>query len=366
MILRETDDLKSFVDFPFKLHENNKYFVGDLKVNIKDLLSLSHPFWDKAERKLFCVEENGKRLGQIAAIINHAYNEFHSEKICFFGFFDCINDVHASKMLFDAVEKYAREKNMTEIYGPANPSSNYTWGLLVENFNEPNVVMMPYNPEYYINLIESAGYTKKKDLYAFKWTYNEKIERFRKLVGRVSKSLIDFKIEFADLKNIEKVFEDVKYVYNRAWEKNWGFVPMSEREIEQMAKELKPILKKEYLMFGRVGDRAVSFCLILPNFNIALKVLKGRITPFNIFPFLYKYLFKLNFGRMLTLGVIDEYRGRGIEALMILKAIEVAERLGWKWGELSWTLEDNTKINKTIEKIGGVIYKKYRIYSKPL
>lgn len=367
MYVREPKDPLEFVKFPYNFIKKDPNWVGDLIKSSLSLISDSHPFWDNAEKKLFVAEEKGKILGRICGIINRSYNEFHKEKAAFFGFFDCENDINAAKLLFEAVENWARSKNCDLIRGPANPSSNYTWGMLVENFKEPNVVMMPYNPEYYASLVESSGYKKEKDLYAFKWVYDENIAgNFLSVVERIKKENSEISIEFADVKNINTVFEDFKAVYNKAWENNWGFVPMSEREIENMALELKPLIKKEYIFFAKHGDLPVAFCLLLPDFNIALKALNGSFSAFNIIPFIYNYLFKIKSGRMLALGVNKEYRGRGIEVLMILKAIEIAKDLGWNWGELSWTLEDNIKINRTIEKFGGKIYKKYRIYRKDL
>ncbi|MEF3279358.1 MAG: acyl-CoA N-acyltransferase [Elusimicrobiota bacterium] len=367
MHLREALDLNEFVDFPYRLFRNNKNWVGELKGNVKFLLSDKHPFWRCAEKKFFVVEDDGKILGRIAGIINHRYNQFHGENASFFGFFDLINDENVSNLLFSEVEKWAKEKGCSFIMGPANPSSNYSWGVLIDNFDEPNTIMMPYNPSYYQRLIEKNGYIKEKDLYAFKWVYDEAIlSRFENVAQRIWDANKGLSIEFGDIKNLSAIFDDVKSVYNKAWEKNWGFVPMSDSEIEQMTKELKPILKKEFIFFARENNIPVAFCLMLPDLNIVLKSLNGKITPLNIFSMFYKYLFKIKSGRMLALGVNAEYRGKGIELLMILKAIETARKLGWEWGELSWTLEDNIKINKTIEKFGGKVYKKYRIYKKSL
>lgn len=365
MILEEAD-LDEFVEFPYLLYNDCENWVGDLKINVKKLLSLYHPFWKIAERKLFVVKDNGNIVGRIAAIKNDMYNRFWNESCCFFGFFDCVNDLNVSKMLFQAVEIFAKERSLNLIRGPANPSSNYVWGLLVENFDEPNCIMMPYNFSYYEGLILENGFLKEKDLYAYEWrdVENDFVEALYEKIKRANHDII---IDKADLRNFKKVFEDVKNVYNKAWEKNWGFVPMTDEEIEEMAKELKPILKEDYLIFARNNrGESIGFSLILPDLNIVLSALKGRITPINIFNAFYRYLFKIDRGRVLTLGVNAEYRGRGIEVLMIKKAMDIARKYGWKRGELSWTLEDNIKINKTIEKFGGRLYKRYRIFRKDL
>lgn len=366
MEIKETKDIDNFVEFHHSISKNYNKWVTDLKKNNIFLLSDKHPFWRNAEKKLFLAYDNNNIVGRVAGIINHTYNRFHNEKTAFFGFFDCINNENLARMLLNEVEKWAESNNMEKIIGPANPSSNYTWGTLIENFDEPNVIMMPYNPEYYPILIEKSGYLKEKDLYAFKWTYDDKVlEKFNSIYLKIANENKDIVIDFANIDDLESIFNDVKEVYNKAWEKNWGFVPMSDDEIRQMARELKPFLKKEYILFARINSKPIAFSLMLPDFNIVLKdINEGCII--NYLKAFYKYFFSIDHGRMLTLGVNSDYRGRGIEILMILKAIETAKKLGWKWGDLSWTLEDNIKINKIIEKFGGKIYRKYRIYSKKL
>ena len=366
MKVRDPLNEEEFVELPYILSKNNPSWVCDLKKDSIKLISDRHPFWLEAEKKLFVCEDGGKIVGRICGIINKRYNRFHNENGAFFGFFDCIDDLSAAKSLFDAVESWARERKCDFIRGPANPSSNYTWGLLVENFTESNVIMMPYNPEYYVKLVEACGYRKEKDLFAFKWVYDEKIvSRMEKIKERILRENKNLCFEFVDVKKLDLAFDYVKEVYNSAWEKNWGFVPMSDKEIENMASEIRLILKKDYVFFMKDGDRPVAFCFILPDLNKAIKKLNGEFSIFNIIPFLYSVL-RIKSGRMLALGVIEEYRQRGIEILMILKAIEIIKKLGWEWGELSWTLEDNRKINKTIERFGGRIYKRYRIYRKDL
>ncbi len=366
-IVRENTDLESFAAFPYALYAESPYWTGELKKDVMKLLSPSHPFWFHAERKLFSAySSDGKMAGRIAAIINHNHNSFHDEKCGFFGFFDCINDEQAAGALFKAAEDWLREKGMDIVRGPANPSSNETWGMLLEGFDSPNVIMMPYNFPYYNELAKKAGYEKEKDLFAFKFITSGGLpERFEKIAQRAMRDGT-VKVYLADIKNIDRELEKVKEIYNKAWEKNWGFVPMTQAEIERMAQDLKPLLKPQYLFFAGVKEDPAAFCLILPDFNIPLRPLKGSFTPFNLPVFLWKMLFSIKSGRMLALGVKSEYRNRGLELLMIKKSIECAKELGWDWGELSWTLEDNDKINSVIKAVGGFVYKKYRIYRKKI
>lgn len=357
--------LPEFIDFPYLFFKNHPFWVGDLKKNVLHLLSDSHPFWKHSIKKLFVVRINGKIQGRIAAIVNYNHNNFHNEKCGFFGFFDCINDEKVSSALFEAASDWLKEQKMEIIRGPVNPSTNETCGLLVDGFDSPPVVMMPYNPPYYAQLIEKAGFSKAKDLLAYKRISNDEFpERLEKIVARLTRRN-NVKIEFIDTKNLKEAIGYVKEVYNEAWSKNWGFVPMTEEEIEDMARSLAPILKPEYLFFVKIHGNVAGFTLLLPDLYIPLKAIHGRITPFNLIPFLLK-MKKTKQGRLLALGVKKEFRNKGLELVMIKQAILIARKLKWEFGELSWTLEDNDKINNIIKAVGGKLYKKYRIYEKKL
>jgi GNAT superfamily N-acetyltransferase len=366
--IRETTgkDLGAFIDYPYTLFKGHPHWVGELKKDVRHLLDTGHPFWRHAERKLLMARRDGRPVGRIAAIVNQAHNNFHGDKTGFFGFFDCENDREVSGALFAAATTWLKAKGMDSIVGPVNPSTNETCGMLSEGFDFPPMVMMPYNPPYYLELSEAAGFTKAKDLYAYKYdTVNPLPDRFEKILTRMQR---DGKItvHFAEVKKLDAAISEVKEIYNSAWEKNWGFVPMTAEEMDDMAAAMRPVLKPDYLFFARHDGRPAAFCLMLPDFNIALKHTAGALTPFNIIPFLLRFSGKLNRGRLLTLGVKKEFRGKGIELLLIKQAIISAKKMGWEYGDMSWTLEDNDLINKTIEAVGGKLYRKYRVYQKKI
>lgn len=359
------DSLDAFIDFPYDLFRGHPYWVGELKKDTRHLLATSHPFWLHAERALFMAYRDGKPAGRIAAIVNRAHNSFHSENCGFFGFYDCADDADASAGLFAAAEKYLRAKGMDKVRGPVNPSTNETCGLLIEGEGMP-MVMMTYNPPYYAGQIEAAGFAKEKDLFAFRVDVAHGFgDRFEKIVQRLTRGK-DIKVKFVEPDGLDQAIADVKEIYNGAWEKNWGFVPMTDAEFNDLAAAMKPVLKPEYLYFAMVDGKPAAFVMLLPNLNIPLKAANGSLNLFNIIPFLYKMLFKMNSGRMLTLGVKKEYRGRGLEMLLIKYGFEAGRKMKWDYGEMSWTLEDNTQINSVIEAIGGRVYRKYRIYEKTL
>lgn len=358
--------LGAFIDYPFALFRDHPHWVGELKKDTLHLLGLGHPFWRHGERKLFMAYRDGRPAGRIASIVNSAHNSFHGENCGFFGFFDCAEDQEAAAGLLAAAEKHLRAKGMDKMRGPVNPSTNETCGLLVEGFDAPPMIMMTYNPPYYAGLIEAAGFAKAKDLFAYQMEVAAGFpERFEKIIKRIDRGG-NITVDLVDIKKIDAAIAEIKDIYNSAWEKNWGFVPMTEAELDDMGKALKPMLKPDYLFFARVDGKAAAFCLMLPDFNVPLKGARGSLNPLTILPFLYSMARKIRAGRMLTLGVKKEFRGRGLEMFLIKKAIESGKKMGWEYGEMSWTLEDNTLINNTIESIGGKVYKKYRLYEKKL
>ncbi len=353
-----------FIDFPYELFKNHPFWVSDFRKNVRHLLT-SHPFWNHAEKKLFIAEKEGKPAGRIAAIVNHKHNDYHKTKMGFFGFFDSINDKKVSNMLFESACDFLKEKGMRRIAGPTNPSMNETCGMLIEGFDLPPMIMMSYNPDYYNELVLAAGFAKAKDLYAFKReTHIPFPENFEKIVSRLYKRH-KMKIKNADTRNILRELDIFKNIYNQAWSRNWGFVPMDSEEMTDLAKSLGPILKPEYLYFAEMDGKAAGFTLLLPDFYLPLKEVNGKLNILNFIPFLLK-MSRIRRGRLLALGVKKEFRNRGIELALIRHAIKWGEKSNWEWAELSWTLEDNDRINRIIEMVGGKVYKKYRIYEKYL
>lgn len=356
----------AFVDYPYDLFRGHPHWAGELKKDVRHLLGLGHPFWRHGERQLFMAYRDGAPAGRAAAIVNHLHNSVHNEKCGFFGFFDCAEDPEAASALLSAASTWLRKRGMDKVRGPVNPSMNETCGLLIEGFDSPPMIMMPYNPPYYGALLEAAGFAKVKDLFAFQcFTKDGFPERMEKIIQRMTRSG-KITLELVDIKRMDEALADLKDIYNSAWEQNWGFVPMTNGEIDEMAKGLKPLLKPEYLYFARAEGKPAGFVLLLPDFNIALKPVNGALNPLNILPFLCRMYSAIPRGRLLALGVKKEFRNRGIELLLIKQAFASAAKMGWEYGDLSWTLEDNSQINNAITAVGGKVYKKYRLYEKKL
>ena len=365
--VRELSDneLDAFVDFPFELYKNDPYWVGELKADTKHLLKQDNIFWTHGRRALFMAYQNGKPVGRIMALVNDAHNQYHHENIGFFGFFDCINDTEVPRALFAAAEKWLRAQGVSAVRGPANPSSNHVYGLLVDGFDSMPAIMMPYNYPYYEALITHAGYGKIKDLLAFHRTKDDKFsERFLKVCARCSRAA-GITLRRLNLKKIDEEAEIIRKIYNEAWAENWGFVPMSRQEMADVVKELKMIVRPEGTCVLEENGVPAGFYILIPNMNHVLKVLKGSLChPWRLVKALLAWR-KIKDARMIMLGVSPQFRKRGIDLILIKHIIDHGVAV-WDEAELSWVLEDNDGIIRGIMECGCHPSKRYRLYQKSL
>lgn len=358
-------DLDKFIRLPWKIYKDNPHWVPPLIRDIKFKLNREkHPFFEFARMELFIAEKGNEIVGRIAAIVNERHNEFHSEKLGFFGMFESIDDVETARLLFSAAEDWCRKEGMQRILGPVNLSTNDECGFLLEGFDLDPAVMMPYTLEYYLKLSEECGYVKAKDLYAYLKGEVGVVDRIAKLVERV-KSKEDVVVRPIDMKNFHKEVEIIKDIYNAAWEVNWGFVPMTPAEMDLMAKELKPIAEPELVLFAEVKGEPVGVSITLPDLNFVLKKLNGKLGPIELLKFLY-YKKKIKGLRSLVFGLKKEFRRTGINVVLYYETEVRGAKLGYEWCEMSWNLEDNDMINRFDEAVGGKLYKKYRLYEKSL
>ncbi len=361
---------KAFILFQYELYDKDSPFVPPLVMDRENVLSeKKNPWFQFGTLQLFLARRHGKIVGRIAAVDDPRYNEFHGTKVGWFGFFECIDEVSVAKALFDAAEAWVKGRGHQKMMGPASPSTNGEWSFLCEGFEHAPALMMPYNHKYYLNLAEQCGYGKAKELWA--WDLNlhqeppEKVvriaEKIKKREGIVMRP--------AKLADWEKEVRVIKEIYNAAWEKNWGFVPMTDAEFDLMGKELKLVLKPELVLFAEVEGKPVGFCITVPDANSAIRKANGRLTTFGLPIGLAKLMMgirKIDTGRLIALGMREGYRRRGIESLLVLETFLVGKKLGWKSGEISWTLEDNDLVNRMIEVFGATRSKTYRVYEKSL
>ncbi len=360
-------DRKKFIKFAWEIYKGDPNWVPPLIMDkLKILDKNKNPFFKRAEMDLFMAYRDGKPVGRIAAIKNDAHNHYHNENIGFFGFFESINDQEVANKLFDTAKAWIKERGLTDMRGPANPSSNDEYGLLIEGFDDPPRLMMTYNPKYYIDLIENYGLKKIKDLYAYKIEH-DKVRKENKIsrVAELAKKRYNVKLTEINMKDFKNELEKVKYVYNKAWAPNWGFIPMTDEEIDLLAKDLKPIVDPSLVLFAEVNGETVGFSLVMPDYNEIFINMNGRLFPFGIFK-LFTQRKKITWARIITLGIIPEYQQRGIAAIFFDAIIDRAHARGIDKGEASWVLEDNLMMTRSAEMMKGELYKKYRIYQMPV
>jgi len=365
--ISDAKGLDRFIRFPWKVYEENPNWVPPLLSEVKFILSSKNPFFEHAEAASFLARKNGEVVGRIAAIIDRNHIAIHNERAGFFGFFESMPDPEIADSLLQAASNWLRARDMEIMRGPMNPSTNDECGFLLEGFDSPPMIMMTYTPAYYLDYMDRCGLTKAKDLYAYISVIAEVSsgERLERLATAVKQKIPGLVVRPANMKEFRKELNAVKDIYNSAWSHNWGFVPMIDAEIESMAKRLKPLIVPELLIMAEVDGKPAAFYMAVPDYNQVLCRINGRLGPFEIMKFLW-YSRKISDIRVLTMGVKEEYRKRGIEGLLYLESFKAAKRKGYQRAEMSWVLEDNTLMKKGCEFMGGKVYKKYRIYEKRL
>lgn len=354
--------LAEFVELPFSIYRNDSYWVPQLRIAVKELLDREkHPFYANAEAEFFLAREGGKVVGRVAAIINRNHDRFHDEKAGFFGFFESVDNVDVARALLERARQWVFERGAKFLRGPVNPSTNYECGMLVDGFDSSPMVMMPYNPGYYPGLMDRVGLAKAKDIYAYLSNANS-IEM--KKIDRVAEKALKttgVRVRPINMKDFQADVERIWEVYAAAWQLNWGFIPMSKEEFLLTGKEMKMILKPELVLVGEIGDRMVGFALALPDINQALKPANGSLFPTGLLKILY-YQRLIKNVRVLALGVVEEYRTSGLAAGFYATLVQNARKLGFGDCEMSWILEDNVLMNRSLEVMGAKRYKTYRIY----
>ncbi len=361
-------DRDAFIKFPWRIYRNDPAWVPPLIIERKEFLDRhKHPFYKHGDAALFLARRDDQIVGRIMASDDPRYNELHQTNVGCFGLFESIDDRDVAAALFEAAAKWLRARGRDEMMGPIDYSTNYVCALLVDGFQYPPTILTAHNPPYYAALIENYGFVKARDWYA--WWFSEfpaAAERLRKIaMARAGK--LGVKIRKANLKKIEQESQRIRTIYNQAWEKNWGFVPFTEAEMDHMAKEMKPLIVPEAMLIAEIGHDPVGFVIGVPDINVALRHINGRLTcfglPIGLLKLLYYRFLKIRTGRLIALGVVEKFRRAGIAEMLVLGLMDAAFKRGFT-GELSMTLEDNVMVNRFIEAMGASKYKIYRIYSK--
>lgn len=323
-----------------------------------------NPFFNHAEVRYFLAKKNGRTAGRIASIVNRRHIEFHKEAVGFFGFFESANDREVSRALLDKAVSALSEKGMKSMRGPMNFSTNEECGFLIEGFNEPPMLMTPYNPPYYNDLMEGYGMVKAKDLYAFIHDVRDFLpEKILRVAAIAEKRGVV--VRPVDKGKFEEEMSIFKEVYNSAWGKNWGFIPLTDEELDYLGSRLKPIAVPDLTLIAEDDGKAVGFLGLIPDFNYVLRRMRGRLNPVTVLKALY-YSKKIKNLRLLLLGIRPEYRNKGVDALLYRAAFYGVKKGGYERIEFSWILEDNIPVQRLVEMVGGRLYKRYRIYEKEI
>jgi GNAT superfamily N-acetyltransferase len=355
--------LREFVEFPYSLYRGDPFWVPPLRIAVKELLDRAkHPFYANAEAEFFLARRDGRVVGRIAAILDRNYNKYHEENAGFFGFFESTNDPEVAAALLGAARKWVFNRGAVLLRGPVNPSTNYECGMLIDGFDSSPMVMMPYNPRYYPALMESAGLRKGRDLNAYvSTTATVELEKIGRVADRkLAKSGVT--VRPINMKDFDGEVERLWDVYNSVLRRNWGFVPMTREEFVLMGKEMKQILKPELVLVGEASGKPIGFALALPDVNFALKPAGGSLFPTGLLKILY-YQRLIKSLRVLALGVVDEHRTSGVAAAFYATLVRTARKLGYSGDcEMSWIMEDNVLMTRSLEVMGARHYKTYRIY----
>jgi GNAT superfamily N-acetyltransferase len=358
---------EDFIRLPFRLYQADRNWVPPLLSAERKMLDPArNPFYRHAEAAHFLAEKDGRIAGRISAIANRLHNETQGDKTGFWGYFETENDPEVAQALLDRAAAWLRERGLDRMLGPANPSLNDPCGLLVDGLAWSPFVLMTYNPGYYVKLVEEAGFTKAMDLIAYILVEAD-IERDK--IDRVAAAIrkrADVKIRPIDTSRFERELATIQDVYNDAWEKNWGFVPMTAEEVRYMAEDLRPVLLPELAYIAELGGRPVGFAFAIPDINHILKKCRGSLLPFGWWQFLKFNLRKIPTYRLIALGVRREYHHLGLGTLFYQQYLDASAAHGYKAAELSWVLETNDLMNRAIKMMGAKPYKTYRLYERSI
>ena len=355
-------DRKAFIDLPYRLYAGHPVWVPPLRMAERDLMDRArNPFFEHAEVAHFLARRGARVVGRIAAVENRLHNQVHEDRLGFFGFFDVEDDPEAAAGLLEAARAWTAARGLGPMRGPVNYSTNDSCGVLVDGFDEPPMLLMPYNRPDYERLLLDAGAEPVKDLLAY-WidSRSEVPPRFRRVVERrMARS--DIELRPLDLKHFDREVLLIKDLYNRCWERNWGFVPATDAEFEHAAADLKRLVARELSAVAMRRGEPVGFSVFLLDLNRLLAGSNGSLFP-TLWAKLLFGLSKVKHTRCALLGIVPEARGNAINEAFFIHAMDQARAHGIAGAEAGWILEDNAAMRAPIEAAGGVVTKRYRMY----
>jgi GNAT superfamily N-acetyltransferase len=373
--VRSDSDLLEFISLPWRVYRGDPYWVPPLISERKAFLDRERsPFFQHARAEYFLARRGGEVVGTIAAFTNELYNRFQQTNTGFLGFFEVLEDPEAAAALLETAEAWAGRAGHTAILGPAQFSTNDEVGLLIDGFQDAPRILMTYNPPRYQGYLEAAGYRTAMNLWAYSLAIADFIRSKPEKLERVAAKVLErgkLRVRHLNMKRFDHEVEFVKKIYNTSWERNWGFVPMTDAEFERMAEQMKPLLDPRLVIVVECEGEPVGFGLTLPDLNEPLRLAYPRPSTPEAWTMLkmlwhWKVRRRHDWLRVFALGVLPEFRGKGVDALMYLETAKAAVPKGYRYAEMSWILENNEMMNRAIRFLGGTVYKTYRLYEKAL
>jgi GNAT superfamily N-acetyltransferase len=358
---------RQFLELPWQINRGDPNWIPPLRQNQAELVGYKkHPFYQDAEGQTFLALEDGRPIGRIMAIVNHAHNRQHGEKRGFFGFFECVDSQEVAAGLFDAVRDWHAKRGITSIRGPMNPSMNYECGLLIEGFDTPPFFMMTHNLPYYQRLIEGCGFGKIEDMFAF-YGRMEMLGGLDSKLGFIvdeCKKRFDIKLRRMNRSQFGREVRLFLDIYNQALPGTWGFVPMSPAEVDHMAETLRYLIVPEMTTIAEIEGRAVGAQFGLLDYNPRIKQIDGRLFPFGFFRLLWNKR-AIKRVRLISTNVVPEYQKWGLGLVIASRLVPEAINWGIQEAEFSWVLESNRLSYGTLKRGGAKITKRYRIFDYP-
>lgn len=363
-------DVRAFLNVVDYVYRDDRNYIRPLDFELKQRLSKKNPFFEHAEGTLFTAHRNGFCVGRCSAQVDRSHLELYNDDTGFFGFFDTIDDQEVATALLDRAGNWLSDRGMKRVRGPFSLNINEEFGCLVDGFDMPPMIMMPHHRRYQGKLIEGAGLTKEKDAFAWRYEVGELPKRVQKALEEVS-ALPEVRTRHIDKSRLDRDVRIVMDIFNDAWSENWGFVPLSESELNKLAEDFKLLLDPALTFIVEINGEPAAFAVAVPNLNEAARDLGGTLSPTNAAKLLWRLKVKRpQTARLAFLGIRKKHRGvkkyAGISAYLYGRLSRAGESLGIRWGELSWTLEDNAAVNAGIKMMGARIYKTYRIYQRDL
>jgi GNAT superfamily N-acetyltransferase len=368
--VRGRRDLDAFIRVPFRLHRGTPW-VPPLIMERREFLNREkNPFFAHGEAEYFLAERDGEVVGRITAHVDERWTQHNGGNDGMFGFFECERSPETAKALMDAATGWLRERGRERMLGPMDFTTNDECGVLVEGFDLDPFVLEPWHPPYYQELVEGLGLAKAMDLLMWRLELGQlkQGDRFHDLIHQAAEtSAKEHGVVIRHMRKRDLEAEVMRFmeVYNEAWDRNWGFVPVSQEEVRFQAKNLKPILDENWAMIAERDGEVVGAALTLPDVNQVLKGMNGRLLPLGWLRFLTGRR-KVDRVRVFALGVKPQYQHFGVAAALYVEHIQVAARVRQKWGEMGWILETNEPMNRAMEGMGGEVVKRYRLYERPL